>query len=259
MAGVSTQLGTLEKGKKANFLVMSGDLFNKETIIYENWINGKPYYINTRQTTDIRGAYSLKANNSVYGLLVQGTSDKPEFFVVKGSDTLIAKVHYSGYNISLNFEDGNHLYRLSGNVSSRQMHRSGQSIVPMLKSTVQKISLISIPFLLILMLFGPDLFAFFFSEKWRASGEFARILAPWLCLDFVRYGIAQLPLVLGKVRQMMYWSIFGNLMMAGSMCAGALIFDDIRTGLIILSGAMCLYLVLLISWIFKIARNGSHR
>jgi O-antigen/teichoic acid export membrane protein len=143
--------------------------------------------------------------------------------------------------------------------SAAEMHRSGQSIVPMLKSTVQKISLISIPFLLILMLFGPDLFAFFFSEKWRASGEFARILAPWLCLDFVRYGIAQLPLVLGKVRQMMYWSIFGNLMMAGSMCAGALIFDDIRTGLIILSGAMCLYLVLLISWIFKIARNGSHR
>lgn len=126
MAGVSKQLGTLEKGKKANFLVMSGDLFNKETIIYENWINGQAYYINARQPADIRGAYSLKANNSVYGLLVQGTADKPEFSIVKGSDTLSAKGRYAGYNISLSFEDGANLFRLSGSISNKQMQGSGQ-------------------------------------------------------------------------------------------------------------------------------------
>jgi imidazolonepropionase-like amidohydrolase len=126
MAGVSKVLGTLEKGKKANFLVMSGNLFHKETIIYENWINGQPYYINNRQPSDIRGVYSLKANNTVYGLLVQGTADRPEFSIVKGSDTLSAKGKYAGYNISLTFEDGRDLYRLSGSISNRQMHGSGQ-------------------------------------------------------------------------------------------------------------------------------------
>lgn len=143
--------------------------------------------------------------------------------------------------------------------SAAEKHRKGESVVSLLRSTVKKISLIALPFLLILLFFGPDLFALFFSEKWRTSGEFAQILAPWLCLDFVRYGIAQLPLVLGKVKQMMYWSIFGNLMMAGSMFAGSFIFDDIRTTLLILSGSMCLYLILLITWIFKITSYGGHR
>lgn len=46
---------------------------------------------------------------------------------------------------------------------------------------------ISLPFLFIIFLFGPDIFAFIFGDAWRQSGEFARWLSPWIILTFV-YG-----------------------------------------------------------------------
>ncbi len=44
---------------------------------------------------------------------------------------------------------------------------------------------ISLPFLFITFLFGPDVFALVFGDAWRQSGDFARWLSPWIILTFV--------------------------------------------------------------------------
>lgn len=45
MIGVSDKIGSLQKGKLANFIVTSDSLFKKNTVIEENWIQGKRYLI----------------------------------------------------------------------------------------------------------------------------------------------------------------------------------------------------------------------
>lgn len=64
-------------------------------------------------------------------------------------------------------------------------HRLGGGLLPVLRrSTRQLVILGGLPFSLIL-LGGPDLFAFVFGGEWREAGEFARWMAPWLFFAFL--------------------------------------------------------------------------
>ena len=140
-----------------------------------------------------------------------------------------------------------------------EMHNKNEDLLSLLKSTIMKMSFIAAPIMFILMVFGPDLFAFIFSEKWRQAGVYARILAPWICIDFIRYSIGQMPIVLGKIRQVLYWSICGNVIICLSLFVGGYFLADITHSFVLLSISMTIYLVLLILWIFKITQNAHKR
>src|SRR6185436_14512705 len=43
---VSDKVGSLKKGMLANFIVTSKNVFDKENIIYDNWVKGIRYKIN---------------------------------------------------------------------------------------------------------------------------------------------------------------------------------------------------------------------
>ncbi|MHA4893917.1 amidohydrolase family protein [Pedobacter sp. PWIIR3] len=45
MIGISDKVGTLEKGKLANFLITSDSLFKKTNVIEENWVQGKRFIL----------------------------------------------------------------------------------------------------------------------------------------------------------------------------------------------------------------------
>ncbi|MDG1332158.1 MAG: oligosaccharide flippase family protein [Crocinitomicaceae bacterium] len=85
----------------------------------------------------------------------------------------------------------------------------GEDIFPVVLKAVKVLLLLSIvPFGLV-FLFGNDLFAWVFSEKWRGAGEFAQIMAPWFMLNFVASPISFLPLILGKQKQFFVIAIVG--------------------------------------------------
>jgi len=52
MIGISDKAGTLEKGKLANFIVTGDSLFRKNTVIEENWVQGKRYLIARKEDKD---------------------------------------------------------------------------------------------------------------------------------------------------------------------------------------------------------------
>jgi O-antigen/teichoic acid export membrane protein len=143
--------------------------------------------------------------------------------------------------------------------SASERYNRNEDLMPLLKSTVLKVSAVSLPVMAVLMLFGPDIFALVFSEKWREAGVYARILAPWICIDFIRYAMAQMPVVLGKIRQVLLWSVLGNVIIAISLSTGSLLTGNIIDSFILLSAAMSIYLILLILWIFKITAHASRR
>jgi len=59
MLGIADKVGSIEKGKLANFLITSDNLFKNGNIIYENWVQGKRFVVNKMNVTDIRGTYAL--------------------------------------------------------------------------------------------------------------------------------------------------------------------------------------------------------
>jgi len=140
-----------------------------------------------------------------------------------------------------------------------EMYNAKQNLVILLRNTVLKVLTISIPMMLLLLFLADDLFALVFSEQWRESGVYARILAPWICIDFVRYTIAQMPLILGKVKQVLLWSVSGNLLIILVMSFSYIIKLDVLDSFLLLSSIMTIYVILQILWIFKITHYANYR
>ena len=57
---VSNRLGTLEKGKLANFIITDGDLFLNKTKILDTWVAGKQFEVTKMPEVDVRGTWTLK-------------------------------------------------------------------------------------------------------------------------------------------------------------------------------------------------------
>lgn len=89
LLGVSSLLGSVEKGKIANLLVASGDIFDAETAIYQNWAQGKPHEIQSPETADIRGSYTLSLSGvGAYALSVKGSVASPQAELTLAGDSV---------------------------------------------------------------------------------------------------------------------------------------------------------------------------
>lgn len=98
---VENTLGNLRKGSIANFVVFSEDLFNKDAMLYENWVNGKSFVVNKIPDEDVRGDYTLTINNQNYDLKIKGKINKPEASVSKDKKEGKAKLNFTDYKIAL--------------------------------------------------------------------------------------------------------------------------------------------------------------
>ncbi len=58
--GQSGRIGTLEKGKTANFIVTDGDIFKEKTKILDTWVAGEWYEITPVPEADARGTWTLR-------------------------------------------------------------------------------------------------------------------------------------------------------------------------------------------------------
>jgi imidazolonepropionase-like amidohydrolase len=113
---VENYVGSIEKGKFANFIVVKGDLFT-DGEIYETWIDGKPNDLKDRNIVDIRGEYDFNIGKMIYPVKIKGQLEKPtgvvtSYNIIKDSlsgttkiDTLTSKIeiNLSGKQASFSF------------------------------------------------------------------------------------------------------------------------------------------------------------
>lgn len=136
MLGLSDQLGALHNGMLANFIIVSKSLFDKDNIVYENWVKGKRYPVNDYNITDVRGNYTLSVGNlPALRLKAGGELMNPEVSVYE--DTNLIKTNFSrvGNLLNIQFEfkkrEPKGIYRLSGLVEENQGLRwSGNASLP---------------------------------------------------------------------------------------------------------------------------------
>jgi imidazolonepropionase-like amidohydrolase len=76
--GKTKDLGTIEVGKMANFLITSDRIFEEKTLVYENWVQGTKYVINDKDIIDIRGDYKLSVAAETFDLKITGTIKEPK-------------------------------------------------------------------------------------------------------------------------------------------------------------------------------------
>lgn len=94
-------LGNLNKGSYANFILVSDDLFNKESVIYENWVQGNQNVINKMPETDVRGDYKVVVNNQNYDLKIKGKITKPEAEIKQNDKKGKVKLAVADYKMAM--------------------------------------------------------------------------------------------------------------------------------------------------------------
>jgi imidazolonepropionase-like amidohydrolase len=94
LIGQSQEFGTLTKGKTANFLICSGDLFT-DGFIYSNWVQGEEYLVQVKNEFDLRGSYLIGTDT----LKITGSLQKHQ-----------AKLHQDSSNTKLKYkQEGPHI------------------------------------------------------------------------------------------------------------------------------------------------------
>ncbi|RIV21531.1 amidohydrolase [Fibrisoma montanum] len=96
-------LGTLQKGRVANFIITSGSLFSPDVVIYENWIRGKQYVIGNKDAADLRGTWQLTVGDrSNLKLNITGKSaDKLDYQIMADTTKITPKVSISNDLITM--------------------------------------------------------------------------------------------------------------------------------------------------------------
>jgi imidazolonepropionase-like amidohydrolase len=78
LLGKSSEIGSLNAGTYANFVITSGEIFDEKTILYENWVQGSKYVVNDMTIKDIRGNYDLTIDNQIYKMKIDGEVASPK-------------------------------------------------------------------------------------------------------------------------------------------------------------------------------------
>ena len=104
LLGKSDVLGTLKTGSYANFLITSGDIFEKKTKLFENWVQGTPHVLENMNTKDIDGDYNFKLAGEDYKLSISESTSKPNAKLENDEKSLGTKFTYSDDWINLTFK-----------------------------------------------------------------------------------------------------------------------------------------------------------
>lgn len=84
--GKSNEIGSLKVGSFANFVITSGEIFDEETTLFENWVQGTKYVVNDITVKDIRGDYDLTIDSDSYKMKIDGKIASPKVEIKSASD-----------------------------------------------------------------------------------------------------------------------------------------------------------------------------
>ena len=130
--GKSNEIGSLKSGSIANFLITSGDVFDKETTLYENWVQGAKSVVNSMDAKDIRGDYNLTVQGKTYDVSITGEISKPAIEVKQDTTKLSSKITYDANWVTMSFatDKGEKTYRMIGAVTKTSDNLTGRLVLP---------------------------------------------------------------------------------------------------------------------------------
>ncbi|MCB9300166.1 MAG: amidohydrolase family protein [Lewinellaceae bacterium] len=130
LMGVEKEVGSLEAGKWANFIICDGNIFEDKSRLLHTWIKGKAYVHQRLDSNTLSGLYDLKVGETAYQLEVAGeaASQKMTAYSADGQDTIKVKYDYTDALITLSFspKKGEGAVRLSGAAKGKNWAGRGQ-------------------------------------------------------------------------------------------------------------------------------------
>lgn len=133
LLGKSDKIGSLKNGAYANFLITSGDIFDKKTTLYENWVQGYKNTIEDRNTIDITGTYAFSLAGENYEMTLSGEPNKLKSEITANNKKRGSKITYANdwVNIAFTTQDSTkqEFIRVVATVDTNK-NLNGKAILP---------------------------------------------------------------------------------------------------------------------------------
>lgn len=113
-----SDIGNLNAGSHANFIITNGDIFDKGTTIYENWVQGDQHVVNDMNVEDITGNYAFSIDGKSFDLTVSGKGAKQSGNLKSGDDKVKSKFSFAAGWVQLTINDGGKFSRIVAQSSS---------------------------------------------------------------------------------------------------------------------------------------------
>ena len=122
-----SNIGNLNEGSYANFLITSGDIFDPKTVLYENWVQGDKHIINEINAKDISGNYTLQINNNEYQLSISGKGNSQKSDIKIGDKKIPSELTFQNNWLYLTIYEDTKFTRLVGQIQSTNTLMQGKA------------------------------------------------------------------------------------------------------------------------------------
>ncbi|MNJ82805.1 Polysaccharide biosynthesis protein [compost metagenome] len=133
------------------------------------------------------------------------------------------------------------------------IHRK-EKLIPLVRRTIKMSCLVIAPVFIILVLAGPQLFSFVYGKEWQGSGIYSRYLAAWVCIDFIRAPLSQIPLIFNRHHILLGFSIVSSTSIFLVFILGSSLKWNLGLILLSVSTLQVLLIFVLIIWIIRISK-----
>lgn len=140
---------------------------------------------------------------------------------------------------------------------SSVLKAKGKAMYPIMIKSIQLSLWVAVPMLIIVLLAGESLFAWYLGEEWREVGVFAKIMILPIFLNFLTSPISSLPLVFQQQKKSLLVNLFGMTISAGLFAIGAVYFDNIYIALAMFAFAQSMLILYLLYWYATLSKNYS--
>jgi len=123
-----TDVGNLNLGSHANFIITNGEVFDKATTIYENWVQGDRHVVNDMNIKDITGDYSFSVAGKSFDLNIKGKGAKQSGSLKSGDKKVKSKFAFKDGWIQMTINDGGNFTRILGQSSTKGLAGTAFSI-----------------------------------------------------------------------------------------------------------------------------------
>ena len=116
--------------------------------------------------------------------------------------------------------------------AAKAKQESEEALAKTTYKTFLRLLILGLPFLVIIMLWGPELFGLVLGEEWTTAGAYARWLMPWLFVVFMASPLSYLIDVQRKLKEFLFFNIALFVVRFLALYLGGLYFSALETMMI---------------------------
>ncbi len=135
------------------------------------------------------------------------------------------------------------------------LKNNNQSSFSVAIKTIKICLVFAIPFTLLILIWGPEIFSWYLGSNWLNAGKYAQIMAPALFLNFIFSPISTTPIVYNKQKTAFIITLMGYVLNLGILFLLASLNYSFEIALIGYSLSLSIYSLILGLWYLKLTKK----